>query len=340
MLPGLDILLNGLVEGMILVLLATGLSIIFGMLDVVNFAHGSLYMIGAYATLLIASFIGGGLGFALAIAIATAFVVIVGVGLHYVIDRPEWILYAFGALGGIYVWNMYGLYAGIGVLVVLALAVTVLLTQMGTEWSSFYERGHLPQIMFTFGIALVVDGAVEIIAGPSYRNLGIPDLLSGSVTLLGFTYPTYRLFVVGVTIVAMVAVSAFIRYTEYGRIIRAGVTDSEMVRLLGIDLDRAFIIVFAIGALLAGLAGALMAPLRSIHPHMGVEVLVLSFAVIIIGGIGNIRNIVYAGILVGILMSVMGTYYSAATEVIIFIAMGVILLARPQGLFGSEGINS
>lgn len=235
---------------------------------------------------------------------------------------------------------MYGLYTGIGVLLVLVAAVAIILSFMRSEWSSFYERGHLPQIMFTFGIALVIDGAVEIIAGPGYRNLSIPELLTGSVTVFGLTYPTYRLFVVGVTIVAMIAVSAFIRYTEYGRIIRAGVTDPEMVRLLGIDLDRAFIVVFAIGALLAGLAGALMAPLRSIHPHMGVEVLVLSFAVIIIGGIGNIRNIVYAGILVGILMSVMGTYYPAATEVILFVTMGIVLLTRPQGLFGSQGVNS
>lgn len=340
MFPGVDILLNGLVQGMVLVLMATGLSIIFGMLDVVNFAHGSLYMIGAYATLLVASFLGGSLGFVFAIATATAFVVAVGIGLHYVIDRPEWILYAFCILGGIYIWNMYGLYTGIGVLLVLVAAVAIILSFMRSEWSSFYERGHLPQIMFTFGIALVIDGAVEIIAGPGYRNLSIPELLTGSVTVFGLTYPTYRLFVVGVTIVAMIAVSAFIRYTEYGRIIRAGVTDPEMVRLLGIDLDRAFIVVFAIGALLAGLAGALMAPLRSIHPHMGVEVLVLSFAVIIIGGIGNIRNIVYAGILVGILMSVMGTYYPAATEVILFVTMGIVLLTRPQGLFGSQGVNS
>lgn len=332
-----NILLNGLVLGMVLVLMATGLTIIFGMLDMVNFAHGSLYMVSAYATLLVLTYVNGLPGFLLAVTVASLFALVVGVGLHYVLERPSLILYGFALTAAIYTWDLFGIYVSIGVGVTLLAAVFLVLYHTENRWQSFYDRDHLYQIMYTFGIALLLDGTIEIVAGPDFRSVSIPRALQGSTELLGFTYPTYRILVVVLTIVVMGLAGGFLKYTRYGQIIRAGVTEPDMVRLLGIDLDRAFVIVFALGALLAGLSGALMAPLRSVHPQMGVGILVQSFVVIVIGGIGNIRNMAYAGLLVGILMSLMGTYYSAGTDVIVFVTMAVVLLVRPQGLFSRDG---
>jgi branched-subunit amino acid ABC-type transport system permease component len=332
------IVLNGLVLGMVLVLMATGLTIIFGMLDVVNFAHGSLYMVSAYVTLFVATRVGGLPGFFLAVALAALVALVVGVGLHYALERPSFVLYAFALTAAVYAWDLFGLTVSLGVGVASLAAVYVGLSRTDRQWQSFYDRSHLFQIMYTFGIALLLDGSVEMVAGPDFRSVSIPAALQGSTDLLGFTYPTYRIMVVVLTVVVMALAGGFLTYTRYGQIIRAGVTEPDMVRLLGVDLDRAFVVVFALGAVLAGLAGALMAPLRSVHPQMGVGILVQSFVVIVIGGIGNIRNMAYAGLLVGILMSLMGTYYSAATDVIVFVSMVAVLLVRPQGLFSdAEG---
>lgn len=332
-----NILLNGLVLGMVLVLMATGLTIIFGMLDVVNFAHGSLYMLSAYTTLLVLTYVNGLPGFFLAVTFASLFALVVGIGLHYVLEQPAFILYGFAVTAAIYAWDLFGLNVAIGVGLALLIAVFGALSYTETRWQSFYDRNHLFQIMYTYAIALLLDGSIEIIAGPDFRSVSIPAAVQGSTELLGATYPTYRILVVVLTVVVMALAGGFLKYTKYGQIIRAGVSEPDMVRLLGINLDHAFVIVFALGAVLAGLSGALMAPLRSIHPHMGVGILVQSFVVIVIGGIGNIRNMAYAGLLVGILMSIMGTYYSAGTDVIVFVAMAVVLLVRPQGLFGSTG---
>jgi branched-chain amino acid transport system permease protein len=278
-------LLNGIVQGMIYALVAAGLTLIFGMLDIPNFAHGAFYALGAYVAFTVVSLTGN---FWLAIAIVPITIAVLG-------------------------------------LAVDAFAMRRLA-----------RAGHVYQILFTLGLVLIVQEAIVLIWGADPTSIAVPAVLSGGVPLGVVSFPFYRLFLVAVAALVIGAVWFGLERTRYGAIIRAGIDDPEMVDCIGIDVQRVFTIVFAIGVGLAGLAGALIVPIRGGQPGMGNELMATSFAVVVIGGLGSYLGAVVGGIFVGLTQAIMTIVYPAASEVAIFAAMALVILVRPQGLFGKR----
>jgi branched-chain amino acid transport system permease protein len=278
-------LLNGIVQGMIYALVAAGLTLIFGMLDIPNFAHGAFYALGAYVAFTVVAATGN---FWLAIAVVPLVV------------------------------------AGLGV-IVDAFAMRRLA-----------RAGHVYQILFTLGLVLIVQEAIVLIWGADPTSIDVPRALDGGVPLGVVSFPYYRLFLVAVSALVIGAVWLGLERTKYGAIIRAGIDDPEMVDCIGIDVQRLFTVVFAIGVGLAGLAGALILPIRGGQPAMGNELMATSFAVVVIGGLGSYLGAVVGGIFVGLTQAVMTILYPAASEVAIFAAMALVILIRPQGLFGKR----
>ncbi|WP_435366072.1 branched-chain amino acid ABC transporter permease [Haloarchaeobius sp. DYHT-AS-18] len=278
---------NGLVLGMILVLIALGLSIIFGMMGIINFAHGDLLLVGAY------------------VAWATV-----------------------GVTGS--------LLAGLVVAPLVVAVLGVAFERVGLR--RIYGENVLLQVLLTFGLAEFLRAGVEAVWGPGGKNFAIPDWGTGSVDLVLFSYPTYRLFVISLSAVLILGIHLFLTRTDFGLIVRAGTQDRQMVDALGIDISWVFMVVFAIGTALAGVAGALIGPIRGAYPTLGIELLVPAFVVIVIGGIGSFRGTVISGILIGELIVLTGVVYSPAANVIIYVFMAVVLLVKPHGLFGEEGV--
>jgi branched-chain amino acid transport system permease protein len=278
-------LLNGIVQGMIYALLAAGLTLIFGMLDIPNFAHGAFYALGAYVAFTVVSLTGN---FWLAIVIVPLVV------------------------------------AGLG-LVVDAFAMRRLA-----------RTGHVYQILFTLGLVLIVQESIVLIWGATPTSINVPAGLDGGVALGVVSFPYYRLFLVAAAALVIAAVWFALERTRYGAIIRAGIDDPEMVDCIGIDVQRLFTIVFGIGVGLAALAGALILPIRGGQPAMGNELMATSFAVVVIGGLGSYLGAVVGGLFIGLTQAVMTMLYPAASEVAIFAAMALIILIRPQGLFGKR----
>jgi branched-chain amino acid transport system permease protein len=278
-------LLNGIVQGIIYALVAAGLTLIFGMLDIPNFAHGAFYALGAYVAFTVVSMTGN---FWLAIAVVPLVV---------------------AALG----------------LVVDALAMRRLA-----------RAGHVYQILFTLGLVLIAQEAIVLIWGANPTSVDVPAALGGGIPLGAVSFPFYRLFLVGASALVIAAVWIALERTKYGAIIRAGIDDPEMVDCIGIDVQRLFTVVFAIGVGLAGLAGALILPIRGGQPAMGNELMATSFAVVVIGGLGSYAGAVAGGVFVGLTQAVMTIVYPAASEVAIFAAMALVILIRPQGLFGKR----
>jgi branched-chain amino acid transport system permease protein len=197
-----------------------------------------------------------------------------------------------------------------------------------------YAAGHDYQLLFTFGLSLILAEAIIIIWGPVGASQLPPPILRGGVDL-GFTfYPKYRLFVMVVAGFLVVATWLFLEKTRYGAIMRAGIENKEMVSLLGIDIHRLFTVAFALGAYLAGIAGALTAPIRGLSPGMGVDMLGIAFVVVALGGMGNILGAIAAGLLIGIAQAVVAAYWIEASVVVIYLVMAAVLVFRPQGLFG------
>ena len=275
-------ILNGIVLGVIYALVAAGLTLIFGMLDIPNFAHGAFYALGAYVAYTAMAHA----GFPLALIAAPLAVGIVGI----VIDA----------------------------LFIRRLA----------------RAGHTYQILFTLGLVLIVQEAIVLIWGPDPLSVEIPHGLTGGVALGVISFPYYRIFLVAVAALLIAAVWIVLERTKLGAIIRAGIEDPEMVDAIGYDVERLFAIVFGVGVALAAIAGALVLPLRGGQPAMGNELNALSFVVVVIGGLGSFAGAVVGGILVGLVQSLMSIVFPAADEVAIFVAMAVVLLVRPQGLFG------
>jgi branched-chain amino acid transport system permease protein len=278
-------LLNGIVQGMIYALVAAGLTLIFGMLDIPNFAHGAFYALGAYVAFSLVSATGN---FWLAVAVVPLVV------------------------------------AGLG-LIVDAFAMRRLA-----------RAGHVYQILFTLGLVLIAQEAIVLIWGADPTSVDVPAVLAGGVPLGAVSFPYYRLFLVAASALVIAAVWFGLERTKYGAIIRAGIDDPEMVDCIGIDVQRLFTIVFGIGVGLAGLAGALILPIRGGQPAMGSELMAISFAVVVIGGLGSYLGAVVGGIFVGLTQAVMTIVYPAASEVAIFAAMALVILVRPQGLFGTR----
>jgi branched-chain amino acid transport system permease protein len=278
---------TGLVLGMIFVLLAIGLSLIFGLMTVVNFSHGALYMLGAFIGFSLLRLTGS---FAAALVLAPLLV---------------------GALG--------------------LLVERFLIRRL-------YGRSPDDPLLLTFGLSLVIVESARLIWGKIGLTLDPPRALAGAVNL-GFTYfPTYRLFVIAVTALVLVGLWLFLEKTNVGLVIRAGSRDPLMVRALGFDIGRIWFLVFGIGAGLAGLAGILAGPMRGAYAEMGVTIIIESFVVVVVGGMGSLLGAVVSGLLIGQIVSLTTFFAPKLAEIIVFITMAVVLLLRPSGLFGESGL--
>ena len=197
-----------------------------------------------------------------------------------------------------------------------------------------YAAGHDYQLLFTFGLALIIPEVIILIWGPVGISHLPPPLLRGGVDL-GFTfYPKYRLFVMGMAGLLILLTWLFLERTRYGAIMRAGIENKEMVSLLGIDIHRLFTVAFALGAYLAGIAGALIAPIRGLSPQMGADMLGVAFVVVALGGLGNLLGAIAAGLIIGVAQAIVAGHWTEASQAVIFAVMAAVLLVRPQGLFG------
>ena len=276
-------ILNGIATGMLYALMGLGLSLITGILNIPNFAHGALFAVGAYLLVTTVGAIGN---FWVALVLAPIGVALIGLVIEY---------------------------AGI---------------------RRLYAAGHDYQLLFTFGLALIISEGIIVIWGPVGFSHLPPPILRGGVDL-GFTfYPKYRLFVMVVAGLLVLATWLFLEKTRYGAIMRAGIENKEMVSLLGIDIHRLFTVAFALGAYLAGIAGALTAPIRGLYPGMGVDMLGIAFVVVALGGLGNLLGAIAAGLLIGVAQAIVAAYWTEASTAVIFAVMAAVLLVRPQGLFG------
>jgi branched-chain amino acid transport system permease protein len=280
--------LNALQYGLLLFLVASGLTLIFGILGVINLAHGSFYMIGAY------------LAYALAPWAA----------LH---------------LGG-------GFFTALAIGLVLSVAFGYAL-----EWgfiSYLYQREHLQQVLMTYGLILVFEELRSILVGDDVHGVAPPDWLSGSIQLGSvMTYPVYRLFMSGVCVLVALGLYAVIARTRIGMAIRAVASNREMVQSLGVDIRLLYRIVFAAGVALAVFAGMIAAPVSSVYPGMGNQVLIISFVVVVIGGIGSVRGALLASLLVGVVDTFGKVLIPQTAGILVYVLMAAILLWRPEGLF-------
>lgn len=276
---------NGLALGMILVLIALGLSIIFGLMGVVNFAHGEFVLVGTYTALT-------------------------------VLTMTESLL--LGALAAMVVVAILG-----GLIERFTL-------------QPIYHRNVLLQLLLTFGLAEIIREGVQIIWGRQPRSFPTPAWGRMQVDLGLFNYPLYRLSVIFMAATIVLGVYLFLTRTDIGLVIRGATADREMVDALGIDVTKMFFLVFILGSAIAGVAGALIGPMRSAYPLLGVDLLVPAFVVVVVGGMGSIRGSVIAGLLIGELMVLTGMVHSPSADVIIFVFMALILLVRPRGLFGRD----
>jgi branched-chain amino acid transport system permease protein len=286
----LDLLLlqivTGVALGAVYVLVALGLSLIFGMLAVVNFAHGAFFMVGAYM--------------------------------------------------GVWLFAQTGNFWVCLVLVPLGVGAIGLVTERVLV-RPLYGRGIDYPLLLTFGLSYIFVEVVRMTFGLNGIPFATPQGLTGAVNLGIGHFPLYRLFLIGATAVIVIALYLFIEKTSYGLIIRAGARDPEIVRVLGIDISKIWLVVFGIGTGIAGLSGILSAPLQSVTPEMGVSLLADAFVVTVVGGMGSLTGAVVAGVLVGIVVSLTTLVSPEAGRVSIFVLMAVVLLVRPQGLFGRTG---
>jgi branched-chain amino acid transport system permease protein len=280
--------LNAVQYGLLLFLVASGLTLIFGIMGVINLAHGSFYMIGAY------------MAYALA----------------------PWVGVTFG--GGFFMTLVVGL--------LLSIAFGYLL-----EWSFFsflYEREHLQQVLMTYGLILVFEELRSIMVGDDVHGVAAPAWLSGSVPLGDvMTYPTYRLFISAVCVAVALGLYFVLARTRLGMMIRAGASNREMVQVMGVNIKFLYRVVFAAGVALAVLAGMIAAPVSSVYPNMGGQVLIISFVVVVIGGIGSVRGALLASLLVGLVDTFGKVFFPEAAGVLVYLLMAVILLWKPEGLF-------
>jgi branched-chain amino acid transport system permease protein len=279
-------LLHGLVFGAALGLLALGLTVIFGLLGVMNFAHGELYMLGAYAGVAV---IGLTQSFWVALIAAPLLVGVVGALTEMVALRP------------------------------------------------LYRREPLYGLILTFGLALVFREAVRQIWGGDMRRILPP--FTGSTPLLGMTYPNYRLFLLAAASILLLAIWLFFTRTRAGIVVRAAVQDAEMLDGLGVNVRAVFTLTFAASGALAALAGLLLAPVFTVYPQMGVEFILLAFIVVILGGMGSLGGSVVAAFVIGIAQSLFSLWMNPQRVAIaIFGIMIVVLIVRPRGFFGREGV--
>ena len=274
-------ILHGLILGMVLVIVAGGLTIIFGMLDVLNFAHGSLYMLGGYLGFTLATASGS---FWLALMIAPLIVGAIGFLIEFFTLRP------------------------------------------------LYGRPPLHHLLLTFGISLIILNAIKFIWGNDIYTVSIPSFLAGATRFLGSSYPTYHLFVLFFSIGIAVLIWLLIAKTRYGVAVRAGTEDIETLEANGIDSRKLFTAVFVVGTALAAIAGAAIAPMRTVYPQMGIDIIIDAFIVVIIGGLGSIRGAVIGALLLGQAVQFGAVFLTGFSDAAIYIVMAAILLLKPSGL--------
>jgi branched-chain amino acid transport system permease protein len=292
--------LNGLQFGVLLFLVAAGLTLVFGVMDFINLAHGVQYMLGAY--------------FGATLAAATG-----------------------------------SFWAGLALALPAALGCGLLL-----EWLVFrhlYARDHLSQVLATFGVILFLNEAVRVLWGSAPLQMPTPEVLQGGITLMpGLQYPVYRLAILGAGLGTAALLWLLVECTRAGALVRAGASNAPMVAALGVDIHRLFMLVFGFGAMLAGFAGVMAAPILSVEPGMGDTVLILAFVVIVIGGIGSVRGAFLAALLVGLIETLGRSLLpdllrlvlapsparqagAALGSMLVYVAMALILAVRPRGLF-------
>ncbi len=276
-------LLNALQYGLLLFLVASGLTLIFGIMGIINLAHGSFYMIGAYMAFTLSSLTGS---LMTAIVLGIVLAVLLGVFL-------EWALF-----------------------------------------SHLYKRDHLEQVLLTYGLILVFEELRSIIVGNDVHGVAVPALLATSIPLgPTLTYPVYRLFISAVCLVIAGGMYVLIQRTRLGMMIRAGASNREMVQTLGLNIGLVYRLVFALGVALAAFAGMLAAPVSSVYPGMGTQVLIICFVVVVIGGIGSVWGAFAAALLIGLVDTFGKVFVPDYAGVAIYVLMAAILLWRPEGLF-------
>lgn len=292
--------LNGFQLGVLLFLIAAGLTLVFGVMDFINLAHGVQYMLGAY--------------------LAVAF---------------------YGAFDNFFVALVLALLA--------ALAFGLLLEFL--VFRHLYGRDHLDQVIATFGIILFLNHAVRLIWGAAPLTLPVPEFFTGSIGLMdGLLYPVWRIVIIAAGLGVAALLYLLVSFTRIGMLVRAGSTNAAMVSALGVNIERLFMFVFGFGSMLAGFAGIMIAPIISVEPGMGDNILILAFVVIVIGGIGSIRGAFLAAIFVGIIdtlgraflpdllrqvlsSSAASTAAPALSSMLIYLLMAIVLVVRPEGLF-------
>jgi branched-chain amino acid transport system permease protein len=300
----LEQILNGFQFGIMLFLMAAGLTLIFGIMNVINLAHGSLYMIGAYAAALVAARTGS---FLLAVPAGLIAAAVAGLIIEFLVIRK------------------------------------------------LYDRDHLQQVLATFGLILFINEGTTMLFGRTPLFVSMPAFLAGSVEIIpGIPYPTYRIAIMAVGLLVALGLYLLVNKTRIGMLVRAGSTHREMVRALGVDIRLLYTVVFGLGALLAGLAGLMAGPLLAVQVGMGEQILILTFVVVVIGGLGSIRGAFYGALIVGVtdtmlrafLPGLLKTFMNASeadalgaglSSMGIYMVMALVLLIRPQGLFHAQG---
>lgn len=272
-----------MVYGMLLFLMSAGLSLIFGLMNVVNISHGSFFMLGAFVALAVMRWTGD---FWLALALAPIPAIVIGVLVERVFLRR------------------------------------------------LYARGHLDQVLLTFGFTFVFVDLVRWIWGPDIRSLPTPALLSSSVEAWGVTLPLYRLFLIVFGLGVAVALWLFLERSRIGAMVRAGVDDANVAAGLGINVPLLFSAIFAFGVGLAALGGAVAGPVLGIYPGMDIDILIPAFIVVVVGGLGSLRGAFVASLFVGLVDTFGKAFFSDFAPFVVYLLMVVVLLARPQGLFG------
>ncbi|MBU8908206.1 branched-chain amino acid ABC transporter permease [Desertibacillus haloalkaliphilus] len=280
------VIVNGLSYGLLLFIITCGLSLVFGIMGVLNLAHGSMYMLAAYMAYTITTVFAP--NFWVALLVAPILVGIIAFVLEIVLLRPT------------------------------------------------YHLGHLSQVLLTFGLAYIFHDLAHWIWGSNVLSLNVPEVLSGSVSLFGQTFPLYRISLIGFGILLAILLWLLQDKTRWGAIIRAGLTDKEMVSGLGINIKLVFTAVFILGGILAGIGGVVAAPILGLFPGMEFEILILALVVLVIGGLGSIAGTFVASILVGLVEAFSSFYFPQISLFVIFALMALILIVRPNGLLGKK----
>jgi len=328
-------ILNGLDKGGAYALIALGLTLTFGTLGVVNFAHGALFMLGAFC----------------AVSVQKALTIS-----ERVRDESITFFEAYKEVPYLEIWwgdigtTIIDWSVPISILVAIPVMLLIGVAMERGLIKHFYKRAHADQILVTFGLAIVIQEIVKANFGANPIPTPAPDIVSGTAPVglwLGLSenlvYPYWRMIYLGFAAVVIFGVFAFLRFTTFGMVVRAGMADRETVGLLGINVQRRFTIVFGLAAVVAGLAGVMYTPILPPDYHMGMDFLVLSFVVVVVGGMGSLEGAVLAGFLLGILqsfasMNEVKQILPGIDQIIIYLVAVIVLLVRPRGLLGREGV--